>query len=149
MKTALIFIVLIAMSCTKASDPAPAASTITKPTSLEGKWTFTIKSVSVQASGNFRIVTISGSPTVDETYGHFTINGKTYNIGIRQKMEVGSTPGSFSRFWLIASDQSEFVFDDSQVSADFTTITAKKFFYFEGNNNPTQVYTETVIISRE
>lgn len=132
------------MACTKASDPAPATS---KPTSLDGKWTFTIKTI--QASGNFRIVTVFGSPTVDETYGQFTVNGKTYNIGVRQKMETASGQGSFSRFWLIATDQSQFVFDDAQVSSDLTTITAKSFYYSEGSNPPSKVYTETVVITRE
>lgn len=138
-KIVALFLLVIAISCSeKEGDPTY--------TSLVGKWKFTTTSVPI--TGTFEISEFTGVLTIDNSFGEFKLNGTTYKIDTRHAMEVGLTPGSFSRFWLINTAQDkEVAFDDSEYSNDFKTITAKKFYYREGSNVST-LYTETVVITR-
>lgn len=114
-------------------------------TSIEGKWKFTITSTPI--SGNFEIVDFEGDLTINDA-GDFKLKGASYPIDTRKKISLGTTPGSFNRFWLINTEhQTEVAFDDAEYSDDFRTITAKAFYYNEGDgpSNPIQ---ETVVITR-
>ncbi|MBN8577375.1 MAG: hypothetical protein J0L66_10560 [Cytophagales bacterium] len=135
-----LLLILFTISCSNNSDPDPVYS------SLVGKWKFATTTVPI--TGTFEISEFSGELTIDNAFGDFKLNGTTYKIDTRHKMEKGTTPGSFSRFWLINTAQDkEVAFDDSEYSNDFKTITAKKFYYREGNN-VSNLYTETIVITR-
>lgn len=135
----IFFLLLISVcSCSK-SDP-------TVYTSLVGHWRFTTKSVA--AMGDFKISSVSNILVVDNDYGQFTINSKKYAIDTRQKMEIGTTPRTFSHFWLIDTDtKHQIVFDNSEYNNDFTKITAKSFYVVNGITS--QSYNEVVVIIRE
>lgn len=140
MKKLIIPFIIIAVSCSKKTDPEPVY------TSLVGKWKFATTTVPI--TGTFEISEFSGVLTIDNTFGDFKLNGTTYKVDTRHAMEIGTTPGSFSRFWLINTAQDKSVaFDNSEYSNDFKTITAKNFYYVD-NNNVSTYYTETVVIKR-
>lgn len=135
-----LLLIIFVMSCSKKSDPDPVY------TSLVGKWKFATTTVPI--TGTFEISEFTGVPTIDNTFGDFKLNGTSYKIDTRHAMEKGTTPGSFSRFWLINTAQNkEVAFDNSEYSNDFKKITAKSFYYREGNN-VSKVYTETIVITR-
>ncbi len=143
MKNLYILALLLLMSCSKSeNDP--------KPTSIEGKWVF--KSSSGTTSAEFEIVNMNNILTVSDSYGSFTVNGKTFAINFKNPLVLvdKNYPGKYNDITVQNSQNNSndlIIFPYAEITSDYMQIKATQYIVASVVSQTT--YTEDVVIKRK